>query len=156
MTFDQRAVAASIAQREDSQARKEFDSELFSLQLEVSNLLKQKDQQMKLIETTGCMTGPNFKDYMDTLQTLDSDIKNAKNEIEQLKSQKRSPNPIVSSLLESLSEPLLEPTKHRRTASTGGESRSATPSAEVEFLHRSPANLSALSDESAQDEQQEV
>jgi hypothetical protein len=44
MMFDQRAVAASIAQSEDSEARKEFDSELYSLQLEVNNLLKQRDQ----------------------------------------------------------------------------------------------------------------
>jgi hypothetical protein len=108
---------------------------------------------MKLMEITGRPMGPNFNEYLDSLKTLDSDIKNAKNQIEQLKSQKRSSNPIVTSLPASLSD-TAEPTKRRRTASVGGESRSATPSAEVEILHRSPAAMSTLTDDSVQDQQE--
>jgi hypothetical protein len=132
MTFQDRAAAASIAQREDSEARKEFDSELFSLQLEVSNLLREKDQQMKLMEITGGLTNPNFNEYLAALKTLDCNIQNTKNQIEQLKSQKRPSNPIVSSLLASFSH-TLEPLPPKRRKSAGEDSTSA-PSVEVEIL----------------------
>jgi hypothetical protein len=141
-------VAASIAQREDSEARKEFDSKLYS---EVNNLLKEKDQQMKLMEITGGLKNPNFNEYLATLKTLDCDIKNAKNQIEQLKSQKRSSNPIVSSLLASLLH-TVEPKPTKRRKSAGGDSTLA-PSAEVEILRRSPAAMSTLTNESVQEQQ---
>jgi hypothetical protein len=153
MTFDQRAVAASIAQREDSEARKDFDTRLYALQLEVGNLLKQKDQQIKLMEITGGLTGPNFNEYLDTLNALDSQIKKSKDEIEYLKSQKRTSNPIVSSLLASISD-TVDNTKRRKTASPGGDS-SVAPSAEVEVRRRSPAVMSTLTDDSVQEDEQE-
>jgi hypothetical protein len=149
MTFDQIALAASIgAQREDSEARKDYDRDLYLLQLEINNLLKQKDQQIRLVEITGGPTSPNFDEYLDSLKTLDSHIKKAKGEIEQLKSQKRKPNPIVSSLLASLSaSDAVESRKRCKTGSIGVD-LSAAPSTEVEVLRRSPTAVSTLTDDS--------
>jgi glutamine synthetase adenylyltransferase len=147
MSFDQKALAAMIAQREDSEARREHDHELQSLQIEISNLLKQKDQQIKLMEITGGPTGPDFHNYLDTLKSLDSDIKKVQGKMEQMKSQKRKSNPIVTSLLASLSSDEL--TKRSKTASTAGGETSSAPSAVVEVIRRSPTAMSTLSDDSA-------
>jgi hypothetical protein len=102
------------------------------------------------MEIAGGPTSPNFDEYLDSLKTLDSHIKKAKGEIEQLKSQKRKLNPIVSSLLASLSaSDAVESTKRYETASIGVDS-SAAPSAEVEVLRRSPTAMSTLTDDSVQ------
>jgi hypothetical protein len=142
----------------DSEARREHDHEIQSLQIEISNLLKQKDQQIKLIEITGGQTSPLFDDYLDTLTTLDTEIKKVKGEIEQKKAQKPKLSPIMSSLLASLSSSDVDSSKKRKISSSAGEPRSAITCAQVEVdvMRRSPAAMSTLTEDSSGIEDQQM
>jgi hypothetical protein len=46
-------MAATIAQREDSDARRQHVQEIMGLQIDIQNLINQKSQELKLMEMMG-------------------------------------------------------------------------------------------------------
>jgi hypothetical protein len=106
MTFDQKAAAVTIAQREDLDVRRQYENDILGLQISVHNLIQQKGQQLKLMEMKGGSSSQTFEDDLAELHELDQKIRKANEEIDDLKKdasgKRQKTNPMVRSLLESL------------------------------------------------------
>ena len=105
MTFDQKAMAVNIAQREDSDARRQHVQEIMELQIDIQNLINQKSQELKLMEMMGGSLTASFQENLVILAEIDGDIRKKTNEIEVLKQKghkRHKQNPMVQSLLHSI------------------------------------------------------
>ena len=61
MMFDQQAMAAAIAQREDSDARTQHMQDVMELQIDIQNLINQKGQELKLMKVMGGSSSQSFR-----------------------------------------------------------------------------------------------
>ena len=106
MTFDQRAFAVAIAQREESDTRKQHVQDVMELQIDIQNLINQKGQELKLMEMMGGSLSPSFQDSLRLIAELDAAIREKTNSIEELKKERNTKrqkkNPMVQSLLQSI------------------------------------------------------
>jgi hypothetical protein len=84
LPFEQQVLAASIAQREESDACRRYDSDIMCHQLEVSNLMKQKDLHLRLMEMKGGLKSKSYEQDLQVLDELDQKVEHANKEIRQL------------------------------------------------------------------------
>jgi hypothetical protein len=93
MTFDQnKAMAATIAQREDSDARRQHVQEIMGLQIDIQNLINQKSQELKLMEMMGGSLYPVVsRKLSDTFEEIDGNIRKKTNKIEAHETDKGHP-----------------------------------------------------------------
>ncbi len=113
MTFDQKAFAVAIAQREESDTRKKHVQDVMELQINIQNLINQKGQELKLMEMMGGSLSPSFQDNLRLIAELDAAIREKTNSIEELRKERNTKrqkkNPLVQSLLESIASDVLSP-----------------------------------------------
>jgi hypothetical protein len=85
MTFDQKAAAVTIAQREELDVRRQYENYILGLQISVHNLIAQKGQHLKLMEMKGGSGSQTFEDDLAEISGLDQKIRKANEEIDDLK-----------------------------------------------------------------------
>jgi hypothetical protein len=105
LPFEQRVMAASIAQREESDAGRRYDSDLMCHQLEIANLMKQKDLHLRLMEMKGGVKSQSFEGDLRVLEELDKKVEQANEEIRHLQDsfKKRRRNPVVKTVIDLVS-----------------------------------------------------
>jgi hypothetical protein len=116
MTFDQKAFAVAIAQREESDTRKKHVQDVMELQLKAyQNLIDQKGQELKLMENRWVdLSSPSFQDSLRLIAELDAAIGKKRIQLEELRKEterfeRPKKNPLVQSLLESIASDVLSP-----------------------------------------------
>ena len=100
--FEQKVMAASIAQREESDAGRRYDSDLMCHQLEIANLMKQKDLHLRLMEMKGGLKSKSYEADLHVLDNLDQKVEEVNKEMRQLQDsfKKRRRNAVVKTVID--------------------------------------------------------
>ncbi len=145
LPFEQKVMAASIAQREESDVGRRYDSDLMCHQLEISNLMKQKELHLRLMEMKGGLKSKSYEADLRVVDNLDQMVEQVNEEMRHLQDsfKKRRRNPVVTAVIDLVSS-VNETTTTSPTISSRVNTITTTPSISSKLSSSMSASVTSV------------